>query len=319
MNPFAKVTRSRFWKVRLVFGSLMVVFCVIVASHVFANVQGVTPTNQWMDLYSTNSTFQGRPLQPGDYVAVFDPQGVQCGEFTVTTTGYYGIMPCYGDDPNTVQDEGAVSGDRLHFTINGYAATSSPAVVIWNSGERWEVDLSVAAPTPTPTPSPTPTSTPTPTATPTPAATPSEVWRFRGYVYEGEPNDANPPLSGVELRLYGRAEGTPAPGTFIKAAESDDSGFFNFYIVDPYIYDIMNLRVYPPDGMAAIEAQSDDGNVLSPSEIEWQYPEPGIHQSQFYLQFATPTPTPTSSPTVTPTATPSPTPVIMFLPIFLHG
>ena len=55
----------------------------------------------------------------GAIVAAFDPQGVMCGQFTVTHVAWYGLMPCYGDDSTTPQDEGAVVGDPLRFTVNG--------------------------------------------------------------------------------------------------------------------------------------------------------------------------------------------------------
>jgi hypothetical protein len=106
-----------------------------------------------VDIYSTHSTFDGQSLQPGDVVAVFDPQGVQCGKIVARTEGKYGLMPCYGDDSSTPEDEGAVAGDILHFTINGFDATATAithngesvtpdTAVIWNQrGERWQVDL----------------------------------------------------------------------------------------------------------------------------------------------------------------------------------
>ncbi|MCX6033303.1 MAG: Ig-like domain-containing protein [Chloroflexi bacterium] len=113
----------------------------------------VVPTNTWVDLYSAGSTYLGQPAPVGAYVAVLDPQGVQCGEFVVTHTGWYGIMPCYGDDPLTPLDEGAVFSDVLRFTINGVnarteavtlngAAVPSTTVVTWSaSRDRWQVDL----------------------------------------------------------------------------------------------------------------------------------------------------------------------------------
>jgi hypothetical protein len=103
------------------------------------------------------------------------------------------------------------------------------------------------------------------------------------------------------LHLYGRSQGEPAPGRWIKTVVSDGDGYFNFYIIEPYIYDIMRLVAESPDGMTATGAWSDNGKVISPTEIEWVIPAPAIHRSKFFFDIATPTPTPT--------ATPSPTPV----------
>jgi hypothetical protein len=113
----------------------------------------VSPTNQWIDIYSLHSTGGGQPLAVGDYIAIFDSQGTQCGEFTVHTEGQFGLAPCYGDDSNTPEDEGAVSGDILHFTVNGVAASVTTLThnrlsvdpdtpVRWEQhGDRWQVDL----------------------------------------------------------------------------------------------------------------------------------------------------------------------------------
>lgn len=122
-----------------------------------AQADGVTPTNTWVDIYSTASTFDGQPIPVGAVIAVFDPQGVQCGEFTVTKPGWYGLMPCYGDDPHTTPDEGALSGDVLSFTIDGRPATAeavtlngapvaSGTAVSWpGHGALWQADLRVLA------------------------------------------------------------------------------------------------------------------------------------------------------------------------------
>ncbi len=113
----------------------------------------VTPTNTWVDLDSLGSTYLGQPVPVGAQIAVFDPQGVQCGEFAVTRTGWYGIMPCYGDDLDTPEDEGAVVGDVLRFTINGATAEteavsvngnpiSATTVVTWDQARSlWQVNL----------------------------------------------------------------------------------------------------------------------------------------------------------------------------------
>lgn len=117
-----------------------------------SGVGGDSPP-QWIDIYSVGSSFDGEPLPVGAIVAVFDPQGVQCGCAEVDTEGHYGIMPCYGDDASTVDDEGAEEGDELTFTVNGLPAVYSvlslngspvpPGTpIIWNGqANLWEVDL----------------------------------------------------------------------------------------------------------------------------------------------------------------------------------
>jgi hypothetical protein len=145
----------------------------------------VIPTDSWVDFYSIASTDLGASLPVGAEIAVYDPQGVPCGEFTVSVAGMYGIMPCYGDDPTTSQDEGAVLGDVLHFTVNGRAARTEAVsvngalvapdtVVIWSPVQGlWQVNLSTVAQENTATPTPTATATLTSSVTPT--VTPSQT------------------------------------------------------------------------------------------------------------------------------------------------
>ena len=54
---------------------------------------------------------------PGTEIGVFDPDGVLCGTFRMKTDGLYGMLHVYGDDPNTIIDEGANAGDILTFRI----------------------------------------------------------------------------------------------------------------------------------------------------------------------------------------------------------
>jgi hypothetical protein len=125
--------------------------CLLTGSASLAD--GVTPTNEWINVYSTNSTLAGQTLPVGSSVAVFDEQGTRCGEFEVTTEGWYGLMACYRDEPMTPEDEGAAVGDALRFTVNGRTAHATavslngtavpPSTrVRWTAnGDRWEVDL----------------------------------------------------------------------------------------------------------------------------------------------------------------------------------
>lgn len=85
-------------------------------------------TSESMAIYGT-ATINGIPLTEGDEVAVLDPQGVVCGQYTVTTPGQYGFMHVYKDDPaTTTKDEGAQSDDVLTFRI-------------WNAAEKVELDV----------------------------------------------------------------------------------------------------------------------------------------------------------------------------------
>ncbi len=102
-----------------------------------------SPTNRWVDFYSLDSTLDGAPLPAGSVITVLDPDGVVCGAFSVARAGSYGLMPAYGDDPDTEIDEGAVSGDRLEFRINGVAAAAlGPDDPVWTTmGVARNVDL----------------------------------------------------------------------------------------------------------------------------------------------------------------------------------
>ena len=143
------------------------------------------------------------------------------------------------------------------------------------------------------------------------------AWRFRGYAcrgpvaypYDHERHCANgEPLAGVTLRLLGQNEGDPQP-VFEKTTTSDGSGFFNFYMIQPWVYDTFTLEVEPPPGLAPADAWSADGTVLDAGTIQWRDAGPWVHRNAFYLDEPTPTPSPT------PTPTPSPTPATLYLPM----
>ncbi len=106
--------------------------------------QQVTATSTWVNFYGMESTLDGEPLPAGTRVTVYDPQGVLCGEFVVTLPGRYGLMPVYGDDPLTEEDEGASAGDYLEFRLNGEEASlGGPGDGIWASmGDLSQLELS---------------------------------------------------------------------------------------------------------------------------------------------------------------------------------
>lgn len=127
--------------------SLLVLVLTLLYGSTWAN--GVIPTNQWVNFFSANTTFLGQPVPAGAYIAAYDPDGVQCGEFTVTTEGKYGYLLCYRDDATTPGvDEGAEPGDVINFTINGLPSVPlGPDDPIWTTnGDRREVNLRVPVP-----------------------------------------------------------------------------------------------------------------------------------------------------------------------------
>jgi hypothetical protein len=93
----------------------------------------VIPTPEWISVWSDSTTFNTGQVQPGAVIKAYDPQGVLCGEFTVTAAGSYGLMPVYRDDPLTpLVDEGADPGDVITFEIDGITARAKgPDAPTW--------------------------------------------------------------------------------------------------------------------------------------------------------------------------------------------
>ncbi|MBM4465248.1 MAG: hypothetical protein FJ014_06835 [Chloroflexi bacterium] len=155
----ANVTRPAAQTIGLI--SLLVLILTLAYSS--TPVRG-DPAPEWVNFFSSNTTFFGQPVPVGAVIAAFDPQGVQCGQFTVVEEGKYGLLACYGDDPATPEDEGPQPGEPISFKINGLPATPVPislngnpvppsTTVTWTSfSDRWEVDLHVVAPPPPPVP-----------------------------------------------------------------------------------------------------------------------------------------------------------------------
>ncbi|HBY95799.1 MAG TPA: hypothetical protein DEP84_17895, partial [Chloroflexi bacterium] len=73
-------------------------------------------------------------------VRAYDPTGVLAGVFTVTTPGWYGLMPVCGDAPLTPEDEGAQAGATISFSLNGFLAQPrGPEAPTWTThGDRSE-------------------------------------------------------------------------------------------------------------------------------------------------------------------------------------
>jgi len=106
----------------------------------------LVPTNSWMNFYGLECTLDGQPLPAGTVITVRDPEGILCGEFTVTQVGRYGLMPVYGDELSTATKEGPAPGDSLDFYINGIKATvTGPDESVWTAmGDLKQVNLTAS-------------------------------------------------------------------------------------------------------------------------------------------------------------------------------
>ncbi|MCK4640443.1 MAG: T9SS type A sorting domain-containing protein, partial [Candidatus Marinimicrobia bacterium] len=110
----------------------LVVLAILLISSLNAEV---IPTNEWVNFFSANTTFDGSPIPVGAVVNAYDPDGVLCGTFTVHTQGQYGFLLVYRDDTTTPSvDEGADPGDTITFYINDvYAICLVPDDPTWTS------------------------------------------------------------------------------------------------------------------------------------------------------------------------------------------
>lgn len=73
----------------------------------------VRPTPVSMDFYGY---IKGAKV--GDILTVYDPDGVLCGQYTISKPDQYGFLHVYGDDRSTDVDEGAEQGNELRFELN---------------------------------------------------------------------------------------------------------------------------------------------------------------------------------------------------------
>lgn len=102
----------------------------------------VSPTPQWVNFFSIQSSLNNAPLPVGAVIRAYDSSGIQCGQFVVHTQGQYGFLACYMDDPATSADEGVLPGDTVRFTVDGFSAGQFTLPGSLSNGVRFQVDLS---------------------------------------------------------------------------------------------------------------------------------------------------------------------------------
>jgi len=84
-----------------------------------------------------NYNFNG---SAGITINAYDSSGTLCGSFTIVNEGYYGVLTCAGDDPETNQDEGATQGENISFRYQG-GYTTVQGDNTWDSGSFHYVNL----------------------------------------------------------------------------------------------------------------------------------------------------------------------------------
>ncbi|MBN2052960.1 hypothetical protein JW756_05630 [Candidatus Woesearchaeota archaeon] len=76
----------------------------------------------------------------GQTIHAYDSDGTLCGSFTIVNEGYYGILTCNGDDPETSTDEGAITGENITFRyLGGYTTLAGDDS--WDAGEFHYVNI----------------------------------------------------------------------------------------------------------------------------------------------------------------------------------
>ncbi|MGD8463961.1 MAG: hypothetical protein PVI09_08840 [Anaerolineae bacterium] len=113
------------------------------AAHTAEWLAGVQPTYAWANFYGELALPDGTPVPTDTTVLAVDPQGVICGATTVWEPGQFGLLACYGDDPQTAADEGAQPGDVIQLFVSSDGAQPDGQFIgtgVWTGhGNRWQV------------------------------------------------------------------------------------------------------------------------------------------------------------------------------------
>ena len=91
---------------------------ILIASTLSAQEMTITPS--WLDFYGSIRMADGENALPGSMIQAYDPDGVLCGACLIRSSGRYGFLAVYEDDPLTANtDEGAGEGDLITFRLDG--------------------------------------------------------------------------------------------------------------------------------------------------------------------------------------------------------
>ena len=107
----------------------------------------VRETSEWVDYYcpyfpESQNLYLGAPVPVGAVVEAYTPGGLLVGQEMVMEAGKYGFFPVYRAN-SQFGDPGAVTGDVIHFTINGMDAVADGNTVYPSEYMKMEVCLEV--------------------------------------------------------------------------------------------------------------------------------------------------------------------------------
>ena len=127
-NKLSKAKEKKIRKnKRILFSLMIMLFTILTIQNSLALP---SPATEFYGVVTINDT----PANSAINITAYDSDSVLCGQFTITTSGYFGLLSCNGDDSSTSIDEGAQVNEEIIFYVN-----SSRAVVFgdpsWESGE----------------------------------------------------------------------------------------------------------------------------------------------------------------------------------------
>lgn len=81
----------------------------------------VTPTMNWVNLYSSDLRLDGQAVKAGSEIGAYTESGVKVGSFTMTKNGTFGFMPVYADNSG----DGLKAGETFVLKVNGVKTNES--------------------------------------------------------------------------------------------------------------------------------------------------------------------------------------------------
>jgi hypothetical protein len=96
--------------------ALLLLLLLLVSSIWIVAAEPPLPTEFYGTIYNFNF-----PASSGTVKAYIG--NITCGQFNIVNNGYYGVLSCLADDPNTTQIEGAINGQNITFLYDSNPTT----------------------------------------------------------------------------------------------------------------------------------------------------------------------------------------------------